>query len=135
MAAKFGGNLRFTGIPELRKALQDASPLAIKALAAGMFEEQSVVISKAQEKTPVDTGTLRGSGTVLAPDIDGTRVTVTAGFGDAASKYAVFVHEKMGVHHNVGQSKFLEAAFLERAQFMPAVLAGRIQRAWERLAK
>lgn len=129
------GNIRLTGIPELRKALQDAEPLAMKALAAGMFEEQSVVIARSQERVPVDTGVLRGSGTVLPPDISGSRVEVVAGYGGAAAGYAIPVHERMGVNHTVGQAKFLESAFLERAPHMPAVIAGRIRRAWERLRK
>lgn len=133
MAEKRTGNIRLTGVPELRKALQRAEPLAMEALASAMFLEQEAVMAKAKERTPVDTGVLRASGTVLRPEVEGPRVEVVAGFGGAAQGYAATVHEKLGVHHPVGQAKYLESAFLERAPHMASVMAARIRRAWERL--
>ena len=126
MAAKF----EITGLDDLKKALKSAGNLAEKALASAMFEEQSAVISEAQTRTPVDTGTLRASGTVLAPDIQGSKVTVVAGFGGAAAKYAIVQHEK-----HSSKSKFLERPFLERAPKIPGNLAKRVEAAWRRLAK
>ncbi len=122
-----------SGFGELRRALDRAGDLAQQALESAMFEEMSRVISDAQSLTPVDTGALRSSGTVLRPRTQGTRTEVTAGFGGAASAYAVVVHERMGVHHPVGQAKFLEQPFLARAPKMPANLARRVAKAWERL--
>lgn len=117
------------------KALRaaEAEGLAVKALESSMFLEQEAVIAAAKENTPVDTGVLRASGTVLAPKVSGTQVTVEAGFGGAAAGYAVPVHERLGVHHPVGQAKFLERAFLERAPKIPGNLAKRVEAAWQRL--
>ena len=114
------------------KAAQ-AEGLAIKALESAMFLEQEAVIAAAKEKTPVDTGVLRGSGTVLPPKVSGTQVTVESGFGGAAAGYAVAVHERLGTHHPVGEAKFLERAFLERAPKIPGNLAKRVALAFERL--
>lgn len=124
-----------TGINELRRALDRAGDLADKALESAMFLEQEAVISEAKARTPVDTGVLRASGTVLPPKVQGSRIEVEAGFGGAAQEYAVPVHERLGVHHPVGQAKFLESAFLERAPKIPANLARRVEAAWRRLAR
>jgi hypothetical protein len=129
VASKF----EIAGLDDLKRALQKAGDLADKALMAAMFEEQSAVITAAQEIVPVDLGTLRGSGTVLPPEQHGQRIEVTAGFGGAAAKYAVIVHEKMGLHHPVGGPKFLERAFLQRAPKMASNLARRVESAWQQL--
>ncbi len=127
-------SVHWEGQGEFLRALQQADGLAMKALVAGMLAEQGRTITVAKARTPVDTGTLRASGTVLPPKVAGTRVEVQAGFGGAASGYAIFVHEKLGPHHPVGQAKFLESAFLERAPQMPKNLAREIEQAWRRLA-
>jgi len=126
---------KLTGIPELEAALTEAGGLALEAFASAMLQEQEQIISDAKRLTPVDTGVLRASGTVLPPVITGTQVEVQAGFGGAASAYAVPVHERMGVHHPTGQAKFLEQPFLERAATLPAKLAAKVAAAFERLAR
>lgn len=124
MASKF----EITGVGELRRALRNAGDLADKALAAAMFEEQSAVITAAQELAPVDLNTLRASGTVLPPTRTGQRIEVEAGFGGAAAAYAIIQHEK-----HSSKSKFLERPFLQRAPKMAANLAKRVESAWQRL--
>ena len=90
-------------------------------------------MTAAKERTPVDLGTLRASGTVLPPKVSGTGVEVVAGFGGAASDYAVVVHERLDVSRPVGSAKFLESSFLERAGQMPRMLALGVGRALKRL--
>lgn len=126
-------SIRITGTRELQRKLMQAGPLATKAVAAAAVEEQEQVMSVAKSRTPVDTGTLRGSGTVLPPEVSGTRVKVVAGFGGAASAYALVQHERLDFHHTSGQAKFLESAFLERAMVMPRTLAAGVERALRRL--
>lgn len=124
-----------TGGAEFARKMRQAPDLAMQALKAALFEEQSAVIAEAQARTPVDTGVLRASGTVLPPEQTGTKVTVEAGFGGAAAAYAIPVHENMGASHAVGQAKFLESSFLERAPKIPSNVAKRVGRAFERLKK
>lgn len=124
-----------TGVKDFEKALLEAGALALPALAIAVQQEQEAVMTVAKERTPVDTGALRGSGTVLKPKIGTTSVTVEAGFGGAASEYAVVVHERMGVNHPVGQAKFLESAFLERVKDIPKNIAERVEQAWRRLSR
>ena len=125
--------VRIEGVGELRTALKRAGTLALPALSAAMIEEQEKVMASAKERTPVDFGVLRASGTVLPPKISGTGVEVVAGFGGAASDYAVIVHEDLSANHPTGQSKFLESAFLERAHEMPRALAAGVYAALKRL--
>lgn len=128
-------NFRISGTDELRRALRKVGELADQALPAAMVDEQEAVISDAKGRTPVDTGVLRSSGTVLPPNVSGSRVEVDAGFGGAAAKYAIPVHERLGAHHNVGEAKFLERAFLERVPNIPKNLATKLERAWRRLSQ
>jgi hypothetical protein len=116
------------GLDKLKRALAQAGDLATEALAAAMVEEMEMVITDAKQAAPVDTGTLRGSGTVLPPEVSGSKVTVVSGFGGAASAYAVVQHER-----HSSKSKFLERPFLARAGKMGSNLATRVERAWQRL--
>jgi hypothetical protein len=146
---------RIEGVDELKRALKKAGASAPIALAAGMVEEQEKMMAAAKDKTPVapDGGTLRASGTVLPPEIKGTNITVAAGFGGAASKYALAVHEHLsehsppswiaaeksgkGVHFNVSGTgpKFLESAFLERRPGIGRRLAVTVRATLKRLGK
>ena len=112
-----------TGVPDLQKALLKSGVVAAAALAAGMTQHMEGVIGIAKERTPVDTDTLRPSGLVLPANIGATKVEVVAGFGGAASDYAVRVHEDMQAFHDDGQAKFLESAFIEKEGMVAATLA------------
>lgn len=79
---------------------------------------------------PVDTGTLRNSGTVLKPVIEKDKVTVTLGYGGAASKYAAIVHE-YPKSYGQGKNKYLSIP----ANIAIKGMATRIAKAVERRAK
>ena len=66
-----------------------------------MVAEEIMTDSK-QNYVPVITGTLRASGFVQEPVVFNKTVTVTLGFGGAASAYAAAVHE---APNNWGQGK------------------------------
>lgn len=123
------------GVDDLRRALKKAGAMGPTALASAMVVEQEVVMSIAKPRTPVDKGPLRASGTVLPPEVSGTRITVASGFGGAASDYALTQHEDLTLSHSVGQSKFLESAFNERKGGMGTRLALGVGKALKRLGK
>lgn len=125
--------LKITGTGELQRALAKAGPLALGALTQAAVKEQQETITDAQAQTPVETGALRASGTVDPPQVSGTSVTVKAGFGGAASGYAIYVHEIMDNHHPVGNAKFLERPFLARAPQVTTELAKSVEQAWRAL--
>jgi len=88
-----GAEVKLSGTKELRAALEAAGTLATMSLASAMTTEMMAVVRRATGYVPVNTGTLRSSGTVLPPEIKGSTITVTCGFGGAAAGYAIFVHE------------------------------------------
>lgn len=61
-----------------------------------------------QTMCPVDTSVLKNSAYVTEIT-DGWEI----GYGGAAKAYALEQHENLYYHHNVGQAKFLELAFIE----------------------
>ena len=127
--------VKMEGADELRRALRKAGKIAPIALASAMVVEQEKVMAVAKTRTPVDLGPLRASGTVLPPEIAGTRITVASGFGGAAKDYALVQHEDLTLNHSVGGPKFLEGPFNERIRLMPRMLAKGVESALKRLGK
>lgn len=97
------------GIPELLKALEQAQTDAPVALATAMWWEMQQTIDLAKTRVPVDTGTLRATGTVFPAVINGENITVEGGFGGAAGSYAVWVHEGRAPHGKMPPSAPIEA--------------------------
>lgn len=79
-----------------------------QAVAAGLYMEGNIIMTEAKRQTPVDTGTLRGSGFVALPTIEPGRIELEIGFGGPARSYAVEQHENLFYRHPVGNAKFLE---------------------------
>lgn len=132
--------VEIVGTQQVVNALRQLGVEAPKALASGMYEEAEGTMTLAKTLTPVKTGNLRGSGHVSLPEINGPVVELTMGFGGPAGSgnhggetnaenvgYAVYVHERVELHHPVGQAKFLEAAFQQREQGLAARLANALQ--------
>lgn len=125
--------MELEGTAQLRAALTAAGAAAPKAMAAAGLVEMESVMAEAKAQTPVDKGTLRDSGHVLPPDIGPTSVEIVAGFGGAASAYAIVQHERLDLAHTVGGPKFLERPFLARVPRMEQSLALSVAVALKRL--
>lgn len=117
------------GVNELRSALKQAGDRARQAGARAVREEAEDLLSDSKPLVPVDTGTLRNTGTVEGPTWKGSVVTAIVGYGSAAVDYAVIVHERLDLNHPVGQAKFLEQPALEHERDLEARLAKRIRKA------
>lgn len=63
------------------------------------------MLSKSVKQCPVDTGTLRRSGTVEKTTDSNTSIEVAIGYN---TKYAIYVHENLSANHPKGKAKFLE---------------------------
>lgn len=88
-----------------------------EAAAHALYQEAETIMADSKEHyVPADLSTLKNSGFVRLPVVEGSTVSVEMGYGGAASKYAVYVHE--GTGPAVG-----------RPQFMPPV---KVIRAWMR---
>lgn len=114
---QFAG-ITLEGTDKLIAVLEQLGEHATTAMAGALFREANLIMTDAKEQTPVDTGTLRDSGHVEEPVINGTEVSVEMGFGGPAEKYAIIVHEDLAAHHNVGNAKYLENPALEHAATM-----------------
>ena len=117
------------GMAELLRKLKNLPMAVIVEAAQALYEEAQIEMKEAKRRTPVDTGALRDSGTVNAPLITSTGISVKLHFGsfDPSSEYAVYVHEDLEANHpNGGQAKFLESTLLESAPYMKRRVAKRI---------
>lgn len=71
------------------------------------------VIGKAQKLAPVASGFLKNSGVAQAAVDSGNSIDQVIGFN---AEYAAAVHERLNVHHDQGQAKFLETAMRSEAK-------------------
>lgn len=111
------------GLREVQRRLAEISRTISGNLQESLRAEGELIMTVAKQRTPVMTGTLRGSGHVQ--DVrDGIRLS----FGGPAADYAVYVHERLDTHHPNGQAKFLESACLEAIPSLPDRVASRMLR-------
>jgi hypothetical protein len=93
-----------------------------------LYEEGEDIMREAKLITPVDTGTLRGSGHVRLPEIKLGSVSVELGFGGAAAPYAIYVHENLTARHNPPtRAKYLEEPLKAAQRGMAARLARKLK--------
>lgn len=80
----------------MKRTLARLGADAERALGAALYAEASIIMAQSKQIVPVDMGTLRSSGHVQLPETHGSKVSVRLGYGGAAAKYAVYVHEGTG---------------------------------------
>ena len=123
------------GMTKFLATLKRLGAEAPKIGAGAIYREAERVMTEAKRRTPVDTGALKSSGQVQPPTTTPTGATVTMGFGNSATRYAIFVHENLRARHPVGEAKFLENALNAARRGMDDRLAGDVKREVERMAK
>jgi hypothetical protein len=70
-----------------------------RELAAATYEEAEAIMADSKENyVPIDLGTLKNSGYVEPPQIEGDTIVVRMGYGGAAKAYALAVHEHLSEH-------------------------------------
>lgn len=116
------------GTEDLARALRALNDRAMPALAKALFQEAETIMTASKIICPVETGALRASGVVMPPEQQGTLLSVTMGYGGPAAPYAVYVHERLDLHHAAPtQAKFLERPALEAAAGLEGRLAASLQ--------
>ena len=108
--------------------LDEAVEHIVKDLSQGTFTAAELVM--ADSKTyyvPVDTGNLRNSGFVEAPEVTLDGVEVRLGFGGAAVEYAAAVHE-MPPSWGQGKNKYLSQALYDNADNVARVIANTMKK-------
>lgn len=102
------------GDKELQNVLRVAKTESPLAVAQAIWEEANLIFAKSQTLVPVDTGVLRGSGGVSAPQRGTSGYYVDIFYGGPAAPYALYVHEIIGNYHNPPtQAKYLEEPFVQ----------------------
>lgn len=80
----------------------DAGRKIIEGTIAGLYEGGTVVMAESDAIVPVEFGTLKRSGVVEEPVLEGDSASVTVGYGygtevgpdgETAAGYAIYVHE------------------------------------------
>lgn len=115
------------GEDELMAKLKAMWPKFSNAAVKGCMDWADDVMNEAKRITPVDTGALRASGytqTMSGPE------GVEIGIGFSAN-YALYVHENLEAHHDVGQAKFLETPMLLKSDELPKRMVKMMERAAE----
>lgn len=120
--------LSITGMETVRANLKQYGERAMALGGQALYQEAEIVMTDAKENyVPVDQGILRASGFVNPPQADGDEVSVTMGFGGAASDYAIVQHERMDFKHTTGGPKFLERPVMSVARTLAQRIAARIK--------
>ena len=125
--AKSSFTLDLFGDEELVNALKAGKEDTPQAIAQAIYEEANVIFAKSQVLVPVDTGVLRGSGGVSAPQMGSQGYFVDIFYGGPAASYALYVHEIIGNYHNPPtQAKYLEQPVMEAMSTIQENIKGRI---------
>jgi len=125
--AKASFKLDLFGDKELVNALKAGKEDTPQAIAQAIYEEANVIFAKSQVLVPVDTGVLRGSGGVSAPQMGSQGYFVDIFYGGPAASYALLVHEIIGNYHNPPtQAKYLEQPVMEAMSTIQQNIKGRI---------
>ncbi len=124
-----GMNVEWAGMDKFRALIATAPERVTLASGAAIYEEGNAIMAVSRHLVPVETGTLRASGFVDMPHVEGMTVSVELGYGGAASAYAMIQHERMDYRHRVGQAKYLEQPFLEAQRGMEIRLGRSVAKA------
>ena len=117
---------KMEGVEQMRQNILKVAAKFPDMVAKALYIEGQIEMTESKRRTPVATGVLRASGFVNNPVRSGRNISVTLGFGGAAEKYAVIVHEDLDAFHPVGQAKYLESVLNESRDHMAARLAKRV---------
>lgn len=131
MAAQGNFGIRLDGITEIANVLAKAGPKALDVLERGLVQELQLVMLASQAQVPVGkTGNLKASGTIAPPVRGIDSVTITLGYGGAASVYAVYVHNSPHELHWTKpgtKSHFLSDPLQKALPALESRLAARIE--------
>lgn len=122
-------------LDKIREVYLRAPDKFMPYLALTMNELAEDLLDRALPITPMSTGALRSSGTVLEPVVENDRVTTAVGFGGQASAYAFWVHENLDPNTNWTEPgtgpKYLEIPTLQLAEVLPTYVEQRLASLYE----
>jgi len=120
--------MELNGVAAALRRFREIEDKYERGVSQALFLEANRIMGESKAIVPVDTGTLKKSGTVFPPDTKGTTVEVTMGYGGAASAYAVIQHERLDFHHpGQGQAKYLEQPVMDAAKGLGGRIAAKLR--------
>lgn len=149
MPAPQGLSIRVSGVPDVKATLRRLGDRADDEFGNAMWRRGVKLMTKikAGQYVPVDLGMLRKSGHVTKPEKRRGVIVVEVGFGGPAGSgnhggdtneetvgYAVYVHEDLQAHHEVGQAKYLTEPAMEAMPKWPREIAADLDRALRKIA-
>lgn len=114
------------GVAQIQAVLASLGPRLLEEGGRALYAEAREIQKTSMRRTPVETGALRASHETTRPVLERGEVSVTIQVGGPAAPYAVPVHERLDVHHPVGEAKFLERSVLDATAGMGERIASRI---------
>lgn len=84
--------IRLSGDEALTAILAKGSAVTATTVGAALYEEGQLVMRESLDEVPVKDGFLKASHEIKQPKFSGGLIKVTLGYGGAAAKYALFVH-------------------------------------------
>lgn len=103
--------IKLEGFIELTNKLNKSVSQISDTVQSALLDCGNDLQQKAVDITPIDTGALRASAFTEA-DRQGKNPSVIVGFEE---EYAIYVHENLEAHHDIGQAKFLEQPLKENS--------------------
>ena len=120
-------SIELIGLRQIGGALDRLKLRAVDEGNKAMKTEAEQALQRAKALTPVSTGALRDSGTVIEKrSASGTEFQIS--FGGDGMDYALAVHERTDTKHETGQAKYLETAVKESSRGMTRRVAARLAR-------
>lgn len=123
-------NVELIGQRELVHRMVQAGTKVVPALGTALYTVGNLTMRISKNEAPFRYGILKDSGRVFEPSMSGDDVVVDMGFGGAAAKYALLLHDnKGGVHFRNGKKDhYLEDPLArEGASLLSGILAKKIQ--------
>ena len=114
-----------TDISQLLAGLGVALERALAAAVRGLDVAGEHVIGDSAQLAPKLTTFLAASGTTLPAEVKGGSIEKTIGHN---ADYAAAVHERLDVHHDNGQAKFLETAVRNNAPKVGGFIADEVRK-------
>ena len=116
-----------TGINNVIRNLRNVGRRFKEGSHNGLERSGRLIKARAQDRTPVLTGTLKSS---AYSQMESTKISndqsVIIGF---RTPYAVYVHENLENFHKVGEAKYLERPLIENTENVQNILAEEIRKA------
>jgi hypothetical protein len=109
-----GFGIKVTGLTKTTGFIIAQGEKSTTAMEVGLFTVANEIFNKSQKLVPVDTGALRGSGSLKRLKQRFVGSTMLISYGGPAAPYALKVHEDVNMRHAPPtQAKYLEEPYME----------------------